>query len=179
MSGALTQICGGSQSDVLNFDENYRNLQQKTSGTRLDVIDFNSLIAASNCGSKSLLDSPSVTDGASSVFLTLEDNESVRSSGIALSMPIFYANRGSNKISYSYIPALLQNSQWKIVETIVNPDGSITYLNRHGIKIVMGQTGIIGNFDFVALILNFVAALGLLTVATIVIDAAMIYFMPK
>jgi hypothetical protein len=61
----------------------------------------------------------------------------------------------------------------------LNEDGSVTYLDRHGIRIVFAQTGTIGIFNPLALILNFVAALALFKVATILIDLLMLYVMPK
>lgn len=60
-----------------------------------------------------------------------------------------------------------------------NSDGSVTYLDRHGIRIVFAQTGSIGVFNPIAFILNLVAALALFKVATLLVDSIMIYCLPR
>lgn len=60
-----------------------------------------------------------------------------------------------------------------------NSDGSVTYLDRHGIRMVFAQTGSIGIFNPIAFILNLVAALALVRVATLVVDSVMVYCLPK
>lgn len=114
-------------------------------------------MAASNCGTFSL-ESVSPAEGAG-------PTETIRSAGFIISMPIYYANRQSSSnlddIRYKYIPATLARSEMKLTEVIHNSDGSITYLDRHGIRIMFGQTGVIGTFDFLALVLNLVGTYNL------------------
>jgi hypothetical protein len=77
---------------------------------------------------------------------------------------------------FSYI---VNGSEFKITQTVYNLDGSISYYDRHGIRIVFAQTGSIGKFNFISLLLNLVAALALFRVATLVVDGIMVYFLPQ
>lgn len=45
-----------------------------------------------------------------------------------------------------------------------------TVLNRHGIRIVVTQTGRIGKFEFQAMLLALIPSLGLLTLAKLLVD---------
>jgi hypothetical protein len=66
-----------------------------------------------------------------------------------------------------------------MTETIFNEDKSVTYLERHGIKLVFAQTGSIGIFSPIALLNNLIAAMALLSLATLTVDTIMLKLLPK
>ncbi|KAJ3084301.1 hypothetical protein HK102_000702 [Quaeritorhiza haematococci] len=72
---------------------------------------------------------------------------------------------------------MLQGTDMKVQEYRRNQDGSVTYLTRYGIRIVFAQAGEVGTFDMMQLLVNLVAAVALLRVATLIVDALMFYVM--
>lgn len=173
MYGDLISGCNGNDASAVikSFDVNYRNTAKSLGGTSLDVISIGDLLRASNCDKMTNFNLDAVpivqADGA-------KPAEPIRSSGMIISMPIFYINRQSIKdpsqIVYRYIPSVMHGSEVKISTTIQNPDGTLTNVDRHGIRLVLSQTGQIGVFSFMQLVLNFVAGFGLLSIATFIMD---------
>jgi hypothetical protein len=178
MKGSLLKGCNGDSSHVLyTMDDAYRKRMRDTYGTSLDVIPISDVFTAAQCNATQFsMNIVSDADGA-------KPGEPLRSSGFIISLPIYYLNRQDtsalDEIKYRYVPAIIAGSEMKILQTITNLDGSLTYLDRHGVRVIFAQTGVVGTFNFLALILNLVAALALITLASVVVDLLMIYLMPR
>ncbi|KAI8909071.1 hypothetical protein EDD86DRAFT_206863 [Gorgonomyces haynaldii] len=176
MRGSLLTGCtGDSNKFSKSFDDAYRQSALATYGTTLDIITFNELMTSAYCesGYQFSMNIVSTASGA-------KPSEPLRSAGFVLSMPIYYLNRqGSadlNDLKYRYVPAIVNRTEVKIIQSVTNANGSITYYGRHGIRIIAAQTGSIGQFNPLALILNLVAGLALLSLATLIVDYFMILF---
>ncbi|KAJ3186056.1 cytochrome c oxidase subunit 1 [Gaertneriomyces sp. JEL0708] len=178
MKGKLLSGCGSAETEqtvIKEWDEEYRN--DPTLPTRLDTFTVSDLLHAANCNDTKMidLDAQSHADGA-------KTKEPLRSSGMVISLPLVYRNRQNFKhaslIKYRYIPAMIPGSEYKILQTVTNPDGSVTYMNRHGILLSFDQAGQIGHFNLMALLTALVAATALLRVATILVETLMLWIMP-
>ncbi|KAJ3119336.1 cytochrome c oxidase subunit 1 [Nowakowskiella sp. JEL0407] len=178
MDGKLISGCKNAVGSVaINFNATTR--KNSTYNTKLDVISVRDLLRASACSSDGnatglKLDSASNSPGSAA-------DETWRSTGTVISVPIYYENEVGNPqiLHYTYLPAQLNGTEYKIVQHITNPDGTVTYLNRHGIRIILTQFGAIGVFDFQSLLINLVAALALTKFATTLVDLLMLYVMPR
>ena len=85
-----------------------------------------------------------------------------------------------DKATYTYSLSRVPGREYKILENLESEDGrSRKTFNRHGIKIVVLQTGTIGRFSIQTLFIKLVTALGLLSVATVVVELLMIRVMPR
>ncbi|KAJ3119337.1 cytochrome c oxidase subunit 1 [Nowakowskiella sp. JEL0407] len=178
MNGKLVSSCKSSENEV-NIDFNATTRRNSAYNTKLDVITVRDFLQASSCSSRGTksgfdLDNPSNAPDAA-------PNESWRSTGTVISVPIYYENEVGNSqvLHYTYLPAQLNATEYKIIQHINNPDGTITYLNRHGIRIVLTQFGSIGVFDFQSLLVNLVAAMALTKFASVLVDLLMLYIMPR
>lgn len=178
MKGSLLKGCTGNPGDsLIDMDDAFRARMRATYNTSLDVVTFGQLMTSAYCGKRTFsMNDISDADGA-------KPGESLRSSGFIVSMPIFYQNRQDlssvDSLKYRYIPAIVAGSEMKLFQTIQNADGSMTYVDRHGIRVIFAQTGTVGTFNFLALVLNLVAALALIKVASLVVDTLMVYFLPR
>jgi hypothetical protein len=77
-------------------------------------------------------------------------------------------------LKYTYIPRLLDNLEYKIEETqLLGAPNVRDVLNRHCVRLIFIQTGVIGTFDFTALLITLVTALGLLAVANTLTNLVM------
>ncbi|KAJ8322573.1 hypothetical protein BDV3_004147 [Batrachochytrium dendrobatidis] len=180
MKGKMLKGCTGNSDNYLpqlRFDSEYRASNQYN--TSLDVVSVNDVLESAWCagiGNQTGLDSASTANGA-------YVGEAWRSSGMVISTPIAYTNRltvgQQGYIKYSYIPSIVNGSEFTILQSQLNADGSITYIDRHGIRIVFAQTGSIGVVSFLALTINFAAGLGLLSVATLICDMLLLYVFPR
>ncbi|CAG8491242.1 25345_t:CDS:2, partial [Dentiscutata erythropus] len=102
------------------------------------------------------LDSPSSAPGANKTA-----HEDCRTSGIVVVIVIEYKNK-NQEITYKYIPQVIEGNEYKAVERIYNvTDGSVTLVNRHGIRFVFQQHGTIGQFDLLTLLTSIVGGLAL------------------
>ncbi|KAI8917282.1 hypothetical protein DFJ77DRAFT_429568 [Powellomyces hirtus] len=175
MYGSMSVGCGSGATTPprLAWGEEYRT--NRATANHLDTFTLRDLIMASNCTEKNLdLQSLAMADGA-------RDGENLRSSGFVISAPIIYSSAklgGETKVTYQYVPAQIPETEYKVTESIVQPDGSIMYLVRHGIRIVFTQTGEIGAFDFMSLLTSLVAATALLRVASLIVEFLMLWVMP-
>jgi hypothetical protein len=108
------------------------------------------------------------------------NTDTVRSTGIVLLVVISYQNirlkHGQPTYTYTVIPQL--KSDWKVYDTRLVDDTHRVVNNRHGVQIVFVQDGEIGEFDFQTLLVEANSALGLLVVATILVDMLMLYVLP-
>ncbi|KAF8940922.1 cytochrome c oxidase subunit 1 [Dissophora ornata] len=108
--------------------------------------------------------------------------ETVRSSGVVVIVVIQYAAKGwnPNLISYEYLPKAIHDQEYKVIETIRDfRDGNRVEINRHGIRIVFSQTGQLGQFSFMTLLTNLVAAIALFKVANIIVELTMLRLHPQ
>ncbi|ORX86671.1 hypothetical protein BCR32DRAFT_264826 [Anaeromyces robustus] len=126
-------------------------------------------------------------------------DETYRYSGCVIVIIIEY-NNNHEKIQYKYKPTLIKNAEMKVLELVNdinyvnknilptftdngldNPNESVGWLeyNRHGIEIKFVQLGDIGVFDFMALCMNLVASIAMLSVASSVVESLMLYILPE
>jgi len=88
----------------------------------------------------------------------------------------------SGLVKYAYVVRAVPNIQ-AVSPSTDTPDGSIpaltrTVVDRHGVRIIISQTGAIGTFDFQTLLVNLTVALGLLSVAALLVDAVATKLLP-
>ncbi|CAI2175271.1 6088_t:CDS:2, partial [Funneliformis geosporum] len=129
---------------------------------------------------KEILDAAGVDlEGPS--FAPAAVGESNRSSGVVIVIVIEYKNVPSkdNEIKYKYFPQVINGAEYKVTESIFNNDNSYTIKDRHGIRLVFQQYGQIGEFDFISLLTNLVAALALFKVATFLVELLMLKCLPQ
>ncbi|KAI8826811.1 uncharacterized protein EV422DRAFT_11674 [Fimicolochytrium jonesii] len=174
MEGKM-EICRGRNASLeqrLTWDSAYR--ANKSTTNHLDTFPLRDLLAAADCNTKDWgsLEQESTADGA-------QKGESLRTNGFVISSPIIYSNvRGKQQYRYSYKPERIANTDYKATESIFQPDGSILYVSRRGIRVVFEQDGSIGVFDFISLLTALVAATALLRVATLIVESLMLWVMP-
>jgi len=106
-----------------------------------------------------------------------------RNDGIILFLTITYSNTYSynlDNFSYTYSVNLIGNTKYKAVQPIYTKNLENRLLwNRHGVRIIVLQTGQIGKFDFPTALLSLVSGLGLLTVSTLVVDILATKILPS
>jgi len=135
------------------------------------------------------------------VEISLDDinnnEETYRYSGCVIVVIIEYNNK-RNLIEYKYKPSLIENAEMKVLELVndinyvnskilssINANNEINEsvgwleYNRHGIEIKFVQLGNIGKFDFMALCMNLVASIAMLSVASTVVESLMLYILPE
>jgi len=125
------------------------------------------------------------------------NDEPYRYSGCVIVVIIEYNNR-QEAIEYKYKPSLIEKAEMKILELVTDVDyvssklfnkvdadnsinesvGWVEY-NRHGIEIKFVQLGNIGKFDFMALCMNLVASIAMLSVASTIVESLMLYVLPE
>ncbi|EFA80527.1 putative purinergic receptor [Heterostelium album PN500] len=110
-------------------------------------------------------------------------SRSIRDDGIILLVFIDYSNvytYNTNNYRYTYRFKAIKDTKFKIMEPIYGSDLQHRFvLNRHGVKLIFLQTGQIGAFDFQTLLLNFVSGLGLLAVATFIVENIVMKILPQ
>jgi hypothetical protein len=135
-----------------------------------DIIQLGSLLRAGGVWD---LDTPSQAN----------KSRSIRNDGVVIIVTITYTNLADYNLSnviYTYKVNYLSDTKFKALEPIFTKNiDTRTIWNRHGVRIVFIQTGSIGQFDFLTMILTFVTGMGLLAAATIVVDTIATKIMPK
>jgi hypothetical protein len=112
---------------------------------------------------------------------TYNSTSTMRYDGIVLMIFIEYSNTETydlDDISYTYKPTLITNTEFKSVEPIEGPYMRQVY-NRHGIRMIFVQDGLLGKFDYQVTLLTFVSGLGLLAISTLIVDVIAIYLLPQ
>ena len=75
-------------------------------------------------------------------------------------------------VTYTYRVSTVNNTEYKYVET--DRYSEVAYerqrVNRHGVRILVSQSGRIGYFDFQTLLINLTVSFGLLSAAYFVMD---------
>eukprot|EP01097_Dermamoeba_algensis_P005015 TRINITY_DN3195_c0_g1_i4.p1 TRINITY_DN3195_c0_g1~~TRINITY_DN3195_c0_g1_i4.p1 ORF type:complete len:248 (+),score=79.55 TRINITY_DN3195_c0_g1_i4:90-746(+) len=111
------------------------------------------------------------------------DTESYRSGGIVLLCLISYENDYSfntDNVRYKFQFKRVTMTEFKALEPIYSvPIQRRVTRNRHGVRIMFLQTGRIGKFDFQLLLLTFVSGLGLMAVATVIVDLLATQVLPE
>ena len=121
-------------------------------------------------------------------------NQTLRYAGIVVLLQLTYSNyylpplggglssqgTGSfngSQVRYSYSVTVVPNAEFKVeaYEITSNASGILpapyrVLYNRHGVRVVIQQTGHIGFFDFQTLLINVVVGLGLLAAANVFVD---------
>jgi len=135
-----------------------------------DILTLQAILNSANIAS---LDSPGFSNSS----------RSIRDDGMLLFCFITYSNTytySTSKYRYTYEFHLIEDTKFKIVEPIYLDDVSHRYIfNRHGVRIIFIQTGQLGKFDFQTTLLTFVSGIGLLTVATLVVDIIAVRLLPQ
>ncbi|CAG8476625.1 939_t:CDS:10 [Dentiscutata erythropus] len=163
------------------YDSNGKLIKTMTNSTRIvenpsadgDIFTVQEFLSAAGAD----LDAPSTAPGANKAA-----GETYRSSGIVIAVVIEYLNAKyqEDQLYYNYRPRIIDGNEYKVTENLVNgTDGSVTLVDRHGIRFVFQQTGTIGVFDFVTLLTALVASFTLLKVAEIIVEQIMLRFLPE
>ncbi|KAI8843659.1 hypothetical protein BC829DRAFT_293084 [Chytridium lagenaria] len=149
---------------------------------RVDAVPFEKMVAAAACGDEEVgLDRESgVVEGRLGGGGGKVGDGTWRSSGMTVSVPIFYENKKtlaeSQALKYRYVPSLAgKDVGAKILDIMVNANGSFTYVTKYGVRLVFTQAGSIGQFSLQNLLISIVAGLSLLRLATFTVDVFIIF----
>eukprot|EP01111_Echinosteliopsis_oligospora_P019564 TRINITY_DN9523_c0_g1_i1.p1 TRINITY_DN9523_c0_g1~~TRINITY_DN9523_c0_g1_i1.p1 ORF type:complete len:362 (+),score=74.09 TRINITY_DN9523_c0_g1_i1:33-1118(+) len=103
--------------------------------------------------------------------------------GTVIVVLIEYSNTKSyntSDIQYQYQPVVIQGTEFKAVQPIFTKNITSRVLwNRHGVRMIFVQAGMLGKFDFQIMLIAFVSGMGLVTAATVVVDVIATRLMPE
>jgi hypothetical protein len=120
-----------------------------------------------------------------------------RSAGLILLISVdysnFYSETGSyeeNYLSYRAIVSTVASAGYSAIEVVSGADGSVSgtgtgigltrlLVNRHGLRIIVRQSGSVGRFDAAQLLLTLTTSLSLIAVAKVVVDYLATRVLPK
>jgi hypothetical protein len=167
-------------ADTDPADSNVCLIQPNSTNDGLDIINLETLLAADNTnlemGSK------------------LNNGHTVRYNGAIILVQIKYRNfdpwsfenpkvhkdTGKPMINYTYEVMAITESSAKYVNTVYTKyPVERTVTNRHGIRVVVLQTGQLAKFDPQAFLLTLTASLTLLAIANSVVDNLAMYVLPQ
>lgn len=103
-------------------------------------------------------------------------NQTMRNAGIILVMSLTYDNYHSfheDDITYKYSVNQIPNAEYKGEQVFPGAgidDYTRTIFDRHGLRIVVRQSGTVGHWDIPTLLVSLVTSLGLLAVAASVVN---------
>ena len=106
------------------------------------------------------------------------ENESNRHAGIVLFFGIDYNGNYDNPVTYTYSITQVPNVEYKVTRSTTVNFNERMVTDTHGVKIFFVFNGSICRFDFQTMLIQMVAGLGLLSVATLTTDFIMEYLMP-
>eukprot|EP00008_Paramoeba_atlantica_P003002 CAMPEP_0201488856 /NCGR_PEP_ID=MMETSP0151_2-20130828/19886_1 /ASSEMBLY_ACC=CAM_ASM_000257 /TAXON_ID=200890 /ORGANISM="Paramoeba atlantica, Strain 621/1 / CCAP 1560/9" /LENGTH=382 /DNA_ID=CAMNT_0047874245 /DNA_START=96 /DNA_END=1244 /DNA_ORIENTATION=+ len=109
------------------------------------------------------------------------ENRSIRDDGIVILVFITYSNTftyNTYKTRYE-ISAIPQPTKFKVEQPIYLNEDSILRWNRHGIKFIFIQAGLLGAFDFSVFLLTFISGIGLVAVCSVFVDMLAVYLVPQ
>lgn len=133
-----------------------------------DIIRLGKILTAANVNLDALSDYPPAID----------DKETNRYAGVVLFFGIDYSGTYKKAVTYTYSVTQVPKVEYKVTRsTIVNFDQRLI-TDAHGVKIFFVFSGNICRFDFQTMLIQMVAGLGLLSVATVTTDFLMEYVMP-
>jgi len=167
LSGSIVGLDG----KPLNYSTQYNTIGVLNA---TDILQLQVILAAAGLNS---LDTPA----------TSNCSESNRYAGLVVLVIINYQNTAPsftdfdlNTITYQISAQLFQQTEFKSVEPLyLESFNTRVSRNRHGIRIIVLQVGTIGGFDFQTLLLTLVSGMGLLAVATVVVDVLAVYILPQ
>ena len=110
--------------------------------------------------------------------------QTYRDTGATLLLNIFWTDfapyKGLVEPAYYYIPQLIAGSSFKqYVPFYDSYRSQRTLLNAHGIKIAVLLGGEFHKFDMLSFLITITTAVGLLAVATTIVDLLMLYVLPE
>jgi hypothetical protein len=164
----------------LSDSVDYAASSKQLSGKLLDS-DGNTLVKFPVSNQDDTLNVSLILRAANVDLDEIVNGSSWRYSGLVLLFQIFYSNVDSDtstRTVYTYTVTQVKNIPYKGYENIYLNATSRLLRDRHGIKMVFVQDGSIGRFDFQTMLIQLVSALGLMSVATLVVDMLMLYLMP-
>jgi len=144
---------------------------------QFDILRLGTILAASGIDS---LDGP----GENRQYYTK------RYEGLILLLFIEYSNMFSynlNNIQYFARAAFVKNAYYKIEQPVfpngteflfTGRGGARIIWNRHGVRVIVLQTGTIGIFDFQTALITFVSGLGLMAISTLIVDTLATRILP-
>ena len=105
---------------------------------------------------------------------------SVRYDGGVLLVMIHYRTLSvaNSNMGYTYTVRYIEQSEYKLITKVVQ-DGTLKYVNRHGVRILFVQTGFITRFSFVELLKTLVSGVTLIAVANIVVEVFLMRILPE
>jgi len=139
------------------------------SGLAYDTLQVKTVLAAAGVGS---LDVPSDN----------YCNSSKRFNGAIILFSIKYSNTNSfdiDRIEYEMSASLFRDTDYYSAEPILLGDNQRLARYRAGVRIVFLQFGDIGIFSFQTMLINLVSGLGLLTIATVIVDQIALRVLPE
>jgi len=142
-----------------------------TFGVGMDVMTVDLMLQAAG------VNLSSVSDVVSDTGLP----ETYRFTGTLLLFTIEYSNINSaSTTEYTYSVSKFPHSETTLHQILYNADNSTIrqIYQRSGVKFFFRQTGQIGRPDMQTAIIQLVSALGLLSVATLVVELFMLYLLP-
>lgn len=146
--------------------------------------DFFSLDMILQAAGVDLDDCNTGIDGANAADDDSGTCQTYRDTGATLLLNIFWNDftnyRGLVEPSYYYSPQLIAGSSFKqYVPFYSSYRSQRTLLNAHGIKIAVLLGGEFHMFDAVSFLITLTTAVGLLAVATTIVDLLMLYVLPE
>ena len=140
-----------------------------------------------------LLDGASMEDGTCGLNLDTQSvmgahaRNSARYDGIVMQLEIEYYNTktwhgplGKDVVEYTMRTSVINGTKSKVEDEIwVEYPGKRVTRNRHGIKLIIVQTGRLGAFSFASLLSNLTSSLALLAVSTTAVDILALYVLRR
>ncbi|KAJ3340992.1 cytochrome c oxidase subunit 1 [Gonapodya sp. JEL0774] len=167
------ELLDQSKKILINYDDAYRATNVPM-GVYGDVMTVKDLLTAAGITS---LDSAQIRPNG------VATGETLRQSGLVITIAINYENRESDPsaLKYTYVVSTVTSQEYKVLQTkgYNATSGQWTVWDRKGIRIVVVQTGSIGRFNFLAFLSNLVAVIPLITSARILVELLMMYVMPE
>lgn len=168
LEGSSTSLPG----EIVDEDGNVIVFSDSQVGVfgKQDIFTIKDLLVAAGISS---LDAPSLANPA----------RSMRDDGVVITMDIEYSNTWSyslRNVRYRYQLSSVAGTKFKSVQ-IKNEDQKTSERwldDRHGVRLIIRQTGELGKFDFPTLVLTVVSGAALVSVAKLALDAAIQFFGP-
>jgi len=108
------------------------------------------------------------------------DGHSQYYNGAVFMVHVEYSN-ASGEVKYKYRVQQIPGASYKVTEVRnhpMDPKGDRLVVNRAGLKFIFVVSGDLVAFDFPTLLLHLNSALGMMTIATVLVDMLMLHLMP-
>jgi len=128
-----------------------------------------------------------VSDILEASGISLDDvgksTNTTRYDGVVIIMFIEYSNSVTSPgtISYNYKVKTVNGAEYKIEEPqrIFEDPGYLVIYNRHGIRLIYIQSGSVGRFNFLVLLISLVSGLVLVNLSTTLVDLVAMRVLPQ